>query len=139
MVHNNERKSPAYELADPEIKQMIDMHVMAHMQFLTNETAATMAQSDQAAMGEMQDPGVMAALQAGVGLPLPENGMMEEQNLMDGENALFAGSELPPGAQSMPMMGAEQMMDPSMMDPAMMDPSMMDPNMMGGMPGMEGM
>jgi hypothetical protein len=108
---------------------MIDMHVMAHMQFLTNETAATMAQSDQAAMGEMQDPGVTAALQAGVGLPLPENGMMEEQDLMESEDSLFAGAELPPGAQSMPMMGAEQMMDPSMMDPTMM----------GGMPGMEGM
>jgi len=129
MIHNNERKSPAYELADPQIKQMIDMHVMAHMQFLTNETAATMAQSDQAAMGEMQDPGVTAALQAGVGLPLPENGMMEEQDLMESEDSLFAGAELPPGAQSMPMMGAEQMMDPSMTDPTMM----------GGMPGMEGM
>ena len=81
-VHNTQRKSPAYELADPQVKQMLDMHVMAHMQYLTNETAAMMAQADQGAMGEMQDPGVTAALSAGVGLPMQENGMQQEEQMM---------------------------------------------------------
>jgi hypothetical protein len=84
-IHNTQRKSPAYELADPQVKQMLDMHVMAHMQFLTNETAAMMAQSDQAAMGEMQDPGVSAALATGVGLPMPQTGMMQEEQMMQQE------------------------------------------------------
>jgi hypothetical protein len=81
-IHNTQRKSPAYELADPQVKQMLDMHVMAHIQYLTNETAAMMAQADQGAMGEMQDPGVTAALSAGVGLPMPENGMQQEEQMM---------------------------------------------------------
>jgi hypothetical protein len=81
-IHNTQRKSPAYELADPQVKQMLDMHVMAHMQYLTNETAAMMAQSDQMAMGEMQDPGVAAALATGVGLPMPQTGMMQEEQMM---------------------------------------------------------
>ena len=84
-IHNTQRKSPAYELADPQVKQMLDMHVMAHMQYLTNETAAMMAQSDQAAMGEMQDPGVAAALATGVGLPMPQTGMMQEEQMMQQE------------------------------------------------------
>ena len=81
-IHNTQRKSPAYELADPQVKQMLDMHVMAHIQYMTNETAAIMAQADQAAMGEMQDPGVTAALGAGVGLPMQENGMQQEEQMM---------------------------------------------------------
>lgn len=84
-IHNTQRKSPAYELADPQVKQMLDMHVMAHMQYLTNETAAMMAQADQAAMGEMQDPGVSAALATGVGLPMPQNGMQQEAQMMQEE------------------------------------------------------
>jgi hypothetical protein len=84
-IHNTQRKSPAYELADPQVKQMLDMHVMAHMQYLTNETAAMMAQSDQMAMGEMQDPGVAAALATGVGLPMPQTGMMQEEQMMQQE------------------------------------------------------
>lgn len=84
-IHNTQRKSPAYELADPQVKQMLDLHVMAHMQYLTNETAAMMAQSDQAAMGEMQDPGVAAALATGVGLPMPQTGMMQEEQMMQQE------------------------------------------------------
>lgn len=87
-VHNTERKSPAYELADPQTKQLIDMHIMAHMQYMSNEVAATMAQADQSAMGEMQDPGVTAALQAGVGLPLPENGMAQEQEMAQQESMM---------------------------------------------------
>jgi hypothetical protein len=82
-IHNNERKSPAYELADPEMKQLIDMHIMAHVQYLTNETAAMMAQADQAAMGEMQDPGLMAALQSGVGLPMQQTGMQQEAEMQE--------------------------------------------------------
>lgn len=81
-IHNTQRKSPAYELADPQVKQMLDMHVMAHIQYITNETAAMMAQADQAAMGEMQDPGVTAALGTGVGLPMQENGMQQEEQMM---------------------------------------------------------
>ena len=84
-IHNTQRKSPAYELADPQVKQMLDMHVMAHMQYLTNETAAMMAQADQAAMGEMQDPGVSAALATGVGLPMSQNGMQQEAQMMQEE------------------------------------------------------
>ena len=84
-IHNNERKSPTYELADPGIKQLIDMHIMAHVQYLTNETAAMMAQADQAAMGEMQDPGLMAALQSGVGLPMRQTGMQQEAEMQEEE------------------------------------------------------
>jgi hypothetical protein len=82
-IHNNERKSPAYELADPEMKELIDMHIMAHVQYLTNETAAMMAQADQAAMGEMQDPGLMAALQSGVGIPMQQTGMQQEAEMQE--------------------------------------------------------
>jgi hypothetical protein len=52
---------------------------------MTNETAAIMAQADQAAMGEMQDPGVTTALGAGVGLPMPQTGMMQEEQMMQQE------------------------------------------------------
>jgi hypothetical protein len=98
-VHNIERKSPAYELADPKIKQVIDMHIMAHMQYLTNETAATMAQADQAAMGEQQDPGTVAAIQAGVGLPMPMSGTQQEEMMMEDEMSIpgitdMAGEEV---------------------------------------------
>jgi hypothetical protein len=89
------------------------MHIMAHMQYLTNESAAVMAQSDQAALGEQMDPGVTAALQAGVGLPLPPNGLQQEQEMMDEE-----------------MMG-EEMMEPEMGDEAMLMSE--NPNLFGGM------
>jgi hypothetical protein len=108
-VHNVERKSPAYELADPQIKQIIDMHIMAHMQYLTNETAAVMAQADQSAMGEMQDPGVTAALSAGVGLPTIPNGLQQEEELMQQDMG------------EMPEMGDEAMLMSE------------EPNMFGGM------
>jgi hypothetical protein len=122
-IHNTERKSPAYELADPEVKQLIDAHIMAHVQYMSNEVAATMAQADQESMGMTPDPGVMAALQSGAGLPIPQSQMDIEQEMIDMERS----SQMAP--QGMPMMGEEQMMDPSMMDPSIM----------GGMPGMEGM
>ena len=64
-VHNKQRKSPSYELLDPALRQYLDLHVMAHIQLLTNETAAMQAQADQAAMGEMQDPGLMASINSG--------------------------------------------------------------------------
>ena len=73
-IHNDQRKSPAYELMNPEQRQYLDLHIRAHMQFLTNETSAQFAQDDMAAMGEQIDPGVYAALNSGVGLPLPEEG-----------------------------------------------------------------
>jgi hypothetical protein len=107
MVHNTERKSPTYELASPEIKEMIDMHILAHMQMLTNETAATMAQEDQSGMGEMQDPGVMAALNAGVGLPMMEDSMADDPAIM------AAQGNMPMEAQMDPMMGQ---IDPTMME-----------------------
>jgi hypothetical protein len=118
MVHNTERKSPAYELADPETKEIIDMHILAHMQMLTNETAATMAQEDQSAMGEMQDPGVMAALNAGVGLPMMEDSMADDPAIM------AAQGNMPMEAQMDPMMGQ--------IDPAIME--QIDPTMMEQMP-----
>jgi hypothetical protein len=70
-IHNDQRKSPAYELMSMEQRQYLDLHIQAHMQFLTNETAAQFAQDDMATAGEMPDPGVFAALNSGVGLPLP--------------------------------------------------------------------
>jgi len=70
-IHNDERKSTAYELMPQEQRQYLDLHIQAHMQYLTNERAAIMAQADQAEMGEQQDPGVSAALESGIGLPLP--------------------------------------------------------------------
>ena len=97
-IHNNERKSPAYELADPQMKQILDMHVMAHMQLLTNETAAMQAQSDQAAMGETQDPGVTAALHTGNGLPMPQGGMSQEADIMAAQGMMTPDAQpLPPG------------------------------------------
>ena len=116
-VHNSERKSPAYELADPETKQIIDMHVMAHMQFMSNEFAASMAQSDQVAMGEPVDPGITAALQAGTGLPLPQMDMASQEQM-----------DLDEAVGSMPE-------DLGMMMPG----NAQQPPMMGGMTGMEGM
>jgi hypothetical protein len=121
-VHNTERKSTAYELADPEVKQLIDAHIMAHVQFMSNEVAATMAQADQEAAGETADPGLMATLQSGAGLPMPQSQMDIEQEMIDMERS----AQMAP--QDMAMMGEEEMMDPSMMDPTMM----------GGTPGMEG-
>lgn len=116
-VHNAERKTPAYELADPAVKEIIDMHVMAHMQFMTNEFAATMAQADQVAMGEPVDPGVSASLEAGVGLPLPQLDMNTEQMMTEDEASGMMSQDL-----GMMMPGAPQ-----------------QPPMMGGMTGMEGM
>lgn len=114
-IHNAERKTPAYELADPQIKQIIDMHVMAHMQYMSNEMAATMAQADQAAMGEIQDPGVMAALQAGTGLPIPQMDMASEEAMEMEEGSMMAqqdlGGIMPGMTQQPPMMGGMNPME----------------------------
>jgi hypothetical protein len=59
-----------------------------------------MAQEDQSAMGEMQDPGVMAALNAGVGLPMMEDSMADDPAIMAAQG-------------NMPM---EAQMDPTMME-----------------------
>lgn len=110
-IHNDQRKSPAYELADPKTKQIIDMHIMSHLQFLTNETNAMMVQEDQAAMGEMQDPGMMTALSSGAGFPLPISPEEQDMEIMAGEQeddlmmANAEGGMMPP---DMAMMGDEQ-------------------------------
>lgn len=104
-IHNAQRKSPAYELADPETKQIIDMHVMAHMQYMSNEMAAAMAQADQVVMGEAVDPGVSAALEAGTGLPIPQVDMnMDDQMPEDGMTEDL-GMGMPGTPQMPPMMG----------------------------------
>lgn len=105
MVHNNQRKSPAYEFASEETKQLLDMHVVAHMQYMSNETAAMMAQSDQAANGEMMDPGLMATLQSGAGLPMAEEGMEEEEEMVDSQSFM-----IPPPTEA-PQMGDNMMIE----------------------------
>ena len=102
-IHNNERKSPHYELADPQIKETIDLHILAHMQMLTNESAAMMAQEDQAAMGEMQDPGLMAALNAGVGLPMMEESMSDDPAMMAAQGTLPVNPQTTSMMAEMPM------------------------------------
>lgn len=104
-IHNAQRKSPAYELADPETKQIIDMHVMAHMQYMSNEMAAAMAQADQVAMGEAVDPGVSAALQAGTGLPIPQTDMNMDDQMPEEGITTDLGMGMPGVPQMPPMMG----------------------------------
>lgn len=47
-IHNRQRKSPAYELADPQAKAIIDLHVQAHIRMLMGDTQAAL--NAQAAM-----------------------------------------------------------------------------------------
>ena len=54
--HNSFRKSKAYMFAKPEIRQLVDHHVMAHMQMAAEELA------NQHAL-EAQAPGLSAAPQ----------------------------------------------------------------------------
>lgn len=65
-VHNRERKSPAYELADPAVKEIIDLHVMAHQRMLMGDTQAAL--DAQAAMNAGQQPTAMQAMTLGGGL-----------------------------------------------------------------------
>lgn len=127
-IHNAQRKSPAYEYATPEIKELLDNHVMAHMQYLANETAAMMAQADQAAMGEPQDPGVSAALQVGTGLPLPETGLDQEEEMMamEGIPAMSPGMPMQPGM----MAGEEEDMEEMEMMGMGEQPSLFEEGMM---------
>jgi hypothetical protein len=65
-VHNRERKSPAYELADPAVKEIIDLHVMAHQRMLMGDTQAAL--DAQAAMNQGQQPTAAQAMTLGGGL-----------------------------------------------------------------------
>lgn len=66
-IHNRERKSPAYELADPAVKEIIDLHVMAHQRMLMGDTQAAL--SAQAMMMQAQGPpDALAAMTAAGGL-----------------------------------------------------------------------
>ena len=51
--HNRERKSPAYELATPDVRQAIDVHVQAHQKLAADEAAAQLAQQQQMPGSEM--------------------------------------------------------------------------------------
>jgi hypothetical protein len=42
-------------------------------------------------MGEMQDPGLMAALQSGVGIPMQQTGMQQEAEMQEEEEQLPGG------------------------------------------------
>lgn len=69
--HNKERKSPAYELATPEVRQAIDVHIDAHQTLAIEES-----QQQLAAMQQM--PGAQALPQAneppGSMVPAPQAG-----------------------------------------------------------------
>lgn len=69
--HNKERKSPAYELASPEVRQAIDVHIGAHETLAIEE-----AQKQLAAMQQM--PGAEQLPQAneppGSMVPAPQAG-----------------------------------------------------------------
>lgn len=65
-IHNRERKSPAYELADPAVKEIIDLHVMAHQRMLMGDTQAAL--NAQAMMMQAQAPDAVAAMTAAGGL-----------------------------------------------------------------------
>jgi len=66
-IHNRERKSPAYELADPAVKEIIDLHVMAHQRMLMGDTQAAL--NAQAMMMQAQGPpDALAAMTAAGGL-----------------------------------------------------------------------
>lgn len=65
-IHNRERKSPAYELADPAVKEIIDLHVMAHQRMLMGDTQAAL--NAQAMMMQASQPDALAAMTAAGGL-----------------------------------------------------------------------
>lgn len=65
-IHNRERKSPAYELADPAVKEIIDLHVMAHQRMLMGDTQAAL--NAQAMMMQAGPPNAVAAMTASGGL-----------------------------------------------------------------------
>jgi hypothetical protein len=71
--HNRERKSPAYELAADDVRQAIDVHVMAHQKLAADEAAAQLATQQQMPGAEMlpqanEAPGSMVP-QARTGQP----------------------------------------------------------------------
>lgn len=71
--HNRERKSPAYELAADDVRQAIDVHVMAHQKLAADEAAAQLATQQQMPGAEMlpqanEAPGSMVP-QAQTGQP----------------------------------------------------------------------
>jgi hypothetical protein len=65
-IHNRERKSPAYELADPAVKEIIDLHVMAHQRMLMGDTQAAL--DAQQAMMQAGPPNAIAAMTASGGI-----------------------------------------------------------------------
>ena len=51
--HNRERKSPAYEMAEAEVREVIDLHVMAHQKLAAEEVAQQLAAQQQMPGSEM--------------------------------------------------------------------------------------
>ena len=51
--HNRERKSPAYEMAEAEVREVIDLHVMAHQKLAAEEVAQQLAAQQQMPGAEM--------------------------------------------------------------------------------------
>lgn len=69
--HNRWRKSTAYIYADPQVRQIMDQHVMAHMQ-LAAEEAANQAHLEATAPGASQIPQDNAPTGSGVPAPYQE-------------------------------------------------------------------
>jgi hypothetical protein len=59
-IHNRQRKSPAYEMAEPAAKEIIDLHVMAHLRMLQGDTQAAL--DAQAAMQQGLQPTAQQAM-----------------------------------------------------------------------------
>jgi hypothetical protein len=51
--HNRERKSPAYEMAQADIREIIDLHILAHQKIAAEEVAQQMAAQQQMPGSEM--------------------------------------------------------------------------------------
>ena len=80
--HNKERKTPAYEMATPEVRQAIDVHVQAHQTLAAQEAAQQLQAQQQMPGSEMlpqanEAPGSMVP-QATTGPTGPNQEMMPQ-------------------------------------------------------------
>jgi hypothetical protein len=80
--HNRERKSPAYELANPEVRQTIDLHIQAHQTMAAEEAMQQMAQMQQMpgseALPQANEPAGSLVPQAMTGQPGVPQEMMPQ-------------------------------------------------------------
>lgn len=105
-VHNRERKSPAYELADPSVKEIIDLHIQAHQRMLMGDTQAAL--DAQAAMMSGQPPTAAQAMTLAGGL----SGQAAEQLVgsqpgFPSATAQTAQMQEAPAQESLPIGGME--------------------------------